>query len=121
MFKGKWLEGVSGLSSNPGRIPFCMLPGKLNVMESHLVLLRSEFCTKPVNFAGWIIPLMNTIRLLRSIAASHASTRWPGQSKRKQGTSGARKAGIQEQFISSFGWRQDSQTILPLVIIVKKG
>ena len=80
-------------------------------MESNLMALRTELCTRPVNFVEGIISLMNTIRPLRSIAASHASTRWPGQSKRKQDTSGARKVDIQEQFISSFGWKQDSQII----------
>jgi len=81
-------------------------------MESNLMLLRTELCTRPVNFVEGIIPLMNTIRPPRSTAASHASTRWPGQSKRKQDISGAGKVDIQEQFISSFGWKQDSQTIL---------
>ena len=60
-------------------------------MESNLMLLLTELCTRPVNFVEGIISLMNTIRPPRSTAASHASTRWPGQSKRKQDTSGARK------------------------------
>ena len=81
-------------------------------MESNPMLLLTELCTRPVNFVEGIISLMNTIRPPRSTAASHASTRWPGQSKRKQDTSGARKVDIQEQFISSFGWKQDSQIIL---------
>ena len=69
---------------------------------------------------GKNIPLMNTIQKLRSIAASHANTRWPGQSKKKQDTSGARKVDIQEQFISSFGWKQGCPTILHPVTIVRR-
>ena len=85
------------------------------------MLLLTEHCTRPVNFVGSSISLMNTIRLPRSTAVKNASTRWPGQSKRKQGTSGPRKVDTPEQFISSFGWKQDNLIILLHVHIAGKG
>ena len=97
------------------------MPGELHAMESNLMALRTELCTRPVNFVEGIISLMNTIRPPRSTAASHASTRWPGQSKRKQDTSGPRKVDTPEQFISSFGWKQDNLIILLHVHIAGKG
>ena len=90
-------------------------------MESNLMLLLTELCTRPVNFVEGIILLMNTIRPPRSTAASHASTRWPGQSKRKQDTSGPRKVDTTGVLILIFSWMQDRQIKLLHVIMHNLG
>ena len=85
------------------------------------MLLLTEFCTRRVvNFVGRSISLMNTIRKPRSTAACPASTRWLIRSKRHQVTSGVRKVVIQEQFISSFGWKQDNLIILHHVTTARR-